>query len=177
MAQRRGHCGHRISPRLPRRRATQPHLADHRMGRMNRETVICSMCGHRFNADQLGACHTCPLHKSCNLLCCPYCGYQMVHVRRSRLARLASRLLARSPQPRTSTSGSLVTLPPGRTARVVALAPSLPPARQAYLQACGLVPGCQIRIVQQSPVTVVRFDHTELALERELAEAVQVESD
>ncbi len=49
-----------------------------------------------------------------------------------------------------------------------------PAARALQLQAYGLIPGRKVRVVQQHPVTVVLADHTELALEGELAAGVLV---
>jgi Fe2+ transport system protein FeoA len=43
------------------------------------------------------------------------------------------------------------------------------------MQAYGLAPGRLVEILQQDPVTVVRADHTELALEDDLARKVLIE--
>jgi Fe2+ transport system protein FeoA len=37
------------------------------------------------------------------------------------------------------------------------------------------MPGSWVSIIQQSPVTVVKVDHLELALEHDLAQKIQVE--
>jgi Fe2+ transport system protein FeoA len=42
------------------------------------------------------------------------------------------------------------------------------------LQAYGIAPGREIEIVQQKPVTVVRVDHLELALERNVASHILI---
>jgi Fe2+ transport system protein FeoA len=42
------------------------------------------------------------------------------------------------------------------------------------LQAYGVSPGSEIEVVQQSPVTVVRVDHVELAFERSVARDIIV---
>lgn len=69
---------------------------------------------------------------------------------------------------------TLADVPPDCQAKVIGFLPGLPRERRAHLQAYGLVPGYWVRVIQQSPVTVVQVEHTELALERELARGVQV---
>jgi Fe2+ transport system protein FeoA len=59
---------------------------------------------------------------------------------------------------------------------VVGFADGVSPDRRARLQAYGLIPNYWVRVVQHSPVTVVRLDQTELALETELAGEIQVMS-
>lgn len=51
---------------------------------------------------------------------------------------------------------------------------AIPAARREHLQAYGLAAGQLVRIIQQSPVTVVQMEHTELALDAELARAIDV---
>ena len=58
---------------------------------------------------------------------------------------------------------------PGEGASLSGFAPDVPPERFAHLQAYGLVPGRFVRVLQQAPVTVVRVEHCEIALESELA--------
>jgi Fe2+ transport system protein FeoA len=48
------------------------------------------------------------------------------------------------------------------------------PARKSQLQAFGLVPGYWVEVIQQSPVTVVKIEHSELAMESDLARQVLV---
>jgi Fe2+ transport system protein FeoA len=69
---------------------------------------------------------------------------------------------------------TLMDVPPGRTAQVAGFLSGIPAARQAQLQAYGLVSGAQVRILQHSPVTIVQVEHIELALERGLAGQVKV---
>jgi Fe2+ transport system protein FeoA len=45
------------------------------------------------------------------------------------------------------------------------------------LQAFGVVPGHRVRVLQHSPVTVVKIDYTELALENDMARLIQVGED
>lgn len=72
---------------------------------------------------------------------------------------------------------TLVDVPPGCTMRVKGFLPGLAPERRAHLQAYGLSPGYWVQVIQHSPVTVVRIEHTELALEAGLARQVQVSAE
>lgn len=36
----------------------------------------CPLCGYAFVDGETPLCHKCPLHKNCDLVCCPNCGYQ-----------------------------------------------------------------------------------------------------
>jgi Fe2+ transport system protein FeoA len=135
------------------------------------------MCGCDFDPAANGACELCPLHGHCALVCCPACGYATVDPTRSLLVRLGSRLLARAraarraePPPREA---SLAEVAPGRRARVEAL-DELTTRRRHELQAYGLAPGRAIEVVQQLPVTLVRVEQVELALEREIARRIRI---
>ncbi|MBE0408596.1 MAG: ferrous iron transport protein A [Anaerolineales bacterium] len=72
---------------------------------------------------------------------------------------------------------TLKDVPVGCRARVVGFCPGLAAERLAYLQAYGLAPGYWVRVLQHSPVTVIEVEHTELALESELACEVLVMED
>ena len=37
----------------------------------------CSLCGHRFNRDEV-KCPPCPMASKCNAFCCPNCGAQVL---------------------------------------------------------------------------------------------------
>jgi Fe2+ transport system protein FeoA len=70
---------------------------------------------------------------------------------------------------------SLAQVKPGRRVRINGFLPGLSAARSWHLQSYGVVPGCWLRVVQQSPVTIVQVEHLELALERGLAALIQVD--
>ena len=139
---------------------------------MTARMVTCSMCGHRFDPAAHETCLGCPLQKGCQLVCCPACGFENVNVQHSTLARLASRLL-----PSKTSQATLADVVPGCMAHLAGFDPSLPAGQQAHLQAYGLVPGHWVRVIQQSPVTVVQIEHTELALEAGLARHIHVAQD
>lgn len=71
-------------------------------------------------------------------------------------------------------ANNLSQLPPGRSARVSGFLEGLSAERQAHLQSYGIVPGAIVRVVQHNPVTIIQVEHLELALERSLAEKVQL---
>jgi Fe2+ transport system protein FeoA len=64
-------------------------------------------------------------------------------------------------------------VPPGAVARVVEIDTSVP-GRRERLQAYGLAPGRRVEVVQHAPVTVVRVERIDLALEAVIASAVLV---
>ena len=69
---------------------------------------------------------------------------------------------------------SLREVAPGQRAVVQGFLDSMPANRRTQLLAYGLLPGQEVGVRQQYPVTVIQIDCTELALEWDLAEAVQV---
>lgn len=70
---------------------------------------------------------------------------------------------------------NLAELEPGQKARVMGFSPRLDRDRKTHLQAYGVVPGRVVKVIQHSPVTVLQVEHTELALERELAREIGIE--
>ncbi len=70
---------------------------------------------------------------------------------------------------------SLAQVKPGRQVKVKGFSPGLSSSRTWQLQSYGVVPGCWLRVIQQSPVTIIQVEHLELALECELAALIQVD--
>lgn len=68
-------------------------------------------------------------------------------------------------------------LSPGHIARVTGFSSRIPSEKRAILRAYGLVPGYPIRIMQHSPVSVIQVEHTEIALEPELAAEIFIVKD
>jgi Fe2+ transport system protein FeoA len=64
---------------------------------------------------------------------------------------------------------TLADVPAGGRARVAGFCRGIPADRLAHLQAYGLAPGYWVRVLQHRPVTIIQVEHTELALETELA--------
>ena len=144
------------------------------MNNQHTHMINCSMCGHTFDPLLHLACQNCPLKKGCNLVCCPQCGYEMVDVQQSKLARLAARFIA-APQPKMAVRPTLAEIIPGGEVKVIGFGSMLPGDRQAQLQSFGLIPGRVVRVVQHAPVTIIQVENTELALETEMAREIQVE--
>jgi Fe2+ transport system protein FeoA len=69
---------------------------------------------------------------------------------------------------------TLLDVPPGYQVKIEGFAPNLSPARKSQLQAYGLVPGYWVEVLQHSPVTVIMIEHSEVAMENDLARLVWV---
>jgi Fe2+ transport system protein FeoA len=69
---------------------------------------------------------------------------------------------------------TLLDVPPGMHVRIEGFAPDLSPARKSQLQAYGLVPDYWVEVLQHSPVTVIKIEHSEVAMENDLAALVWV---
>jgi Fe2+ transport system protein FeoA len=69
---------------------------------------------------------------------------------------------------------TLADVPPGSRARIDVL-DGLSASRCHQLQAYGLAPGRWVKVVQQSPVTVIRVEHLDLAFESDIARGIRVE--
>ena len=143
--------------------------------------IQCSMCGQRFDPDQHIGCEACPLHSGCILVCCPNCGHQTVNPYKSKFARLLQSLFTLRASSKNLISKSerttLADVPPGRKAEIIGFSAGFPADRRAYLQAYGLVENYWVQVVQHSPVTIVKLDHIELALESDLAKGILVQSE
>ena len=146
----------------------------------------CPLCGHGFDPAEHLACQTCPLHSGCHLVCCPSCGHTTVDQGQSRIVRWISAFLDRvsGPQPderrasqtperAPASACALADVPLNRRVRVLDVS-ALPSAQREQLHGYGLLPGGVLRVTQHAPVTVVQIEHTELAIETEVARAVQV---
>ena len=142
---------------------------------MTTKMITCSMCGHSFDPNEHQTCEACPLKSGCQLTCCPHCGYESVNIHGSRLARLFMRLTSRKGAASNSENMTLANAPLDHRLKIVEYTSSLPLEKQIHLQAYGLMSGCDVEVLQHAPVTIVRIDHTELALENNLAMDVQVD--
>lgn len=132
----------------------------------------CRLCGHKLDTT---GCEACPLGSNCPMVCCQACGYTTIDTDKTTVGRLLGS--SRASKTPTSIRAGLSTLaeaPKGVSARVVAVE-NTSGSRPLQMQAYGLAPGRLVEVLQQDPVTVVRADHTELALEDNLARKVLVE--
>jgi len=146
----------------------------------------CPLCGYGFDPAAHLACQTCPLHSGCHLVCCPSCGHTTVDQGQSRLVQWITTLLARTsvqqkeratPQDMERAGAlwcALTDVPLDRRAKVLDVS-ALSIAQREQLQGYGILPGCLLRVRQRTPLTVVEIEHTELAIETEVARAVRVD--
>jgi Fe2+ transport system protein FeoA len=137
----------------------------------------CPLCGHRFDPSAHSSCGSCPLNTGCRMVCCPNCGHSTVDPQESRLARWAAAAMARlrgPAAPGSAPAGPLALTAVPAPARVRIVAEDGGGERLARLRAYGLAPGAVVELLQQRPVTVVRIEQTELALEGELAAGLLV---
>ena len=148
---------------------------------MSPTLTTCPLCGHRFSPDERGHCHGCPLVKGCGTTCCPACGYVDVDPQRTAIGRwFAARRRRPGSRPMRWEGGdgarvTLADVPAGCLARIVAIE-GAPSSRRQQLRAYGLRAGDWVRVVQHVPVTVAVVEHTELALETDLARCILVDA-
>lgn len=76
-------------------------------------------------------------------------------------------------QPAKQTMATLAGARPGHEVAIVGFAGGAGDLHERLL-AYGLIPGRTLRVLAQKPLTVVQIEHTELALERELAQCVEI---
>lgn len=69
---------------------------------------------------------------------------------------------------------SLADLKPGQVGRVSHFG-SLPASQRSALQAYGLTPGRPVTVLQQSPVTIIQVEYTELAFEHQISRQVFIQ--
>jgi Fe2+ transport system protein FeoA len=134
--------------------------------------TTCSLCGLVYVPGG-DACHErgCPIAiGGCATQHCPRCGYTMPDEERSVTARLVRRLLGRRKEP--AGPRTLVDLAAGGSGVVGRLNGA--PEILARLTAQGLAPGVTVHLVQRAPTFVVELGETTVALERRVAEAIEL---
>lgn len=67
-------------------------------------------------------------------------------------------------------------LHPEYAARIAGFSRRLTPDQITLLRAYGLVPGVLIKVIQQSPVSIIQVEHAEIAIEAELASGIFIEA-
>jgi Fe2+ transport system protein FeoA len=73
-----------------------------------------------------------------------------------------------------TTTQLLSQIPARSQAQVIRFSPHIDHNLRERLLAYGLIPGQQIQVLAQKPLTLLLIDYTELALEKELANCVEV---
>ncbi len=139
----------------------------------------CPLCGHQFDVDTaLPLCAGCSIGPGCGLICCPNCGHGTIDVDSSPIAHRLAKKLLRSTEPTPTRNGviPLADLPSGSSGSVARFDLRITPDHRQRLQALGITPGRRIEVVQQSMVTILRVDQTELAVERDVTRWILVTS-
>jgi Fe2+ transport system protein FeoA len=134
-------------------------------------SMSCPLCGARFDPDTEIACGSCPMHGACTLACCPECGYTTVDIGSSRSAGLLAKLFPTRKQ-ETIVAATLDVAALGEDVAIAGFAEDMTTGHRELLRAYGIEPGRIVRVGQHSPVTVVRVDETEIALEADLARLI-----
>ncbi len=86
--------------------------------------------------------------------------------------RHISRLEQTVPPPAT-----LADLRPGDSVASLGFSHLIPPERLSHLQSYGLLPDSHVIVLQNWPVIVVEVEHTELAIENDLARQILIRGD
>lgn len=69
---------------------------------------------------------------------------------------------------------TLASILPGENAVIEDFLPGISREQRAHLLAYGVIPGNIIRVIQQTPVTILEVDQLELALEKKIASSIKV---
>ncbi|MBO2519797.1 MAG: hypothetical protein CW349_08905 [Firmicutes bacterium] len=170
-------------PRRLRHRLESPPR--HHLGRgrvliqpTTQEPIRCALCGAAFHPDDGSpVCRACPLGgliPRCGLVRCPNCGFEQPAPPQPQRERAGwtGKGGDRVVDGRQKTRITLSRLAEGERAQVVQVT-----AREgalAKLLAMGILPGVELSLVQAQPLPVVRMGSTTVALDRELAQLVEV---
>ena len=151
------------------------------MGHMNDSFVICALCGHQFHPESRQDCGSCPVQPDCNIICCPACGFSDVDPTKSKAVKWITSGLFKSKAKKGSEENgvepstlTIADLSPGMEARIVSLQ-AVHELRRELLMAYGLAPGSCVQVLQHKPVTILRVDHMELAVEDDVARRITVD--
>jgi Fe2+ transport system protein FeoA len=142
--------------------------------------LTCPMCGFEFARGDTLCAHGCPLGSMCRLVRCPSCKYEFpetpaaVGLFRRIFVRRRALPVAGGETHLPETVRAASDLRPGQRATVLCVG-STASDRHRTLTVFGVVPGAELRIVQQQPACVIRVGETELALDREIAREILVE--
>ncbi len=145
---------------------------------MSAVTMTCAMCGHLFDPRGTSLCESCPLGNGCALACCPNCGYSAPAPGASALLRLGARVasaLGGSRRAGKAEGETLATASAGARVEIASLA-DVPHGEREQLLAYGIAPGRVVEVLQRTPVTIVRLEHLELALERGVGRGIHVKA-
>jgi Fe2+ transport system protein FeoA len=151
------------------------------MGSMKETKTTCALCGHQYLPESHQECISCPVQPDCNIICCPSCGFSDVDPSRSKAVNwISSNFFKRSSDSEIRSEfdeeslTSVADLSPGMEAVIVSLE-NVQEGRREQLMAFGLAPGRCVQVVQHNPATILKIDHTELAIEDAVAKRILVD--
>lgn len=134
---------------------------------MEKQLLSCTLCGHKFTEGDESVCGQCPLHKGCQLTCCPNCGFSNIHFSENTKRSVLANRINKSNTP-------LNNIKKGELTFVHSISKKMPPQKQAYLQARGIRPGKYIRVLQKKPTVIVEIDQMCVAIEDDFAKMIYV---
>jgi Fe2+ transport system protein FeoA len=138
--------------------------------------VTCALCGLEFDPGDAACAHGCPLSSMCGLVQCPSCHYEfpLNAPRKRRFWPWSWPRRARSAQQVCpERARTLLDMSPGESATVVCFTDGRD-TRHNTLAVFGLVPGAEVKLLQQRSSPVVQVGETSLALDRDIAASIVV---
>jgi Fe2+ transport system protein FeoA len=138
--------------------------------------LTCPLCGFAFERTDALCHHGCPLGSACHLARCPVCEYEFPE--NLPTGSWFRKLFPKKDGPEVPPipGDGLLTvrdLKGGDLAEVLCLGGESA-ARRNNLAVFGLVPGCEIRVIQRYPSYVIGVGETVLALEADVAADIVV---
>jgi Fe2+ transport system protein FeoA len=136
--------------------------------------LTCPLCGFEFDKSDTLCSHGCPLGAMCKLMRCPSCSYEFPEIPAK--VSWVKRLFRRKVEPLPGLMEevlSLKDLTRGETVKVLCIGRK--EDRSNNLAVFGLIPGCEVTLIQQAPACVIRVGETEVALDDEIAREILVE--
>lgn len=132
--------------------------------------LTCPLCGFAFERTDALCHHGCPLGSACHLARCPACEYEFPETlpAGSWFRKLFAKKEAEVPPIPADGLLTVRDLKGGDLAEVLCLGGESS-LRRNNLAVFGLVPGCEIRVIQRSPSYVIGVGETILALEADVA--------
>lgn len=137
--------------------------------------IDCALCGYSFNKGSEMLCNHCPLHKKCDLTCCPNCGYAMITNNRNNRSKRRQRIFRQGKlKGRQAKPFSLGGCRKKCGTVVRGFSGKMEEKNKLFLLGRGIRPGKAIKVMQTSPAVVVEVDHLQVAIERELADLIYI---
>ena len=135
--------------------------------------MTCALCGLEFDPGDATCAHGCPLSSVCGLVQCPSCQYEFPKPAEGRKHAAWRGRRRSAPAACPERVRSVLDMAPGETAAVVCFTDGRE-TRHNTLAVFGLVPGAELRLLQQRSSPVIQVGETALALDREIAASIIV---